>query len=100
MRAVARALWLGQVPLARAFWEYAIGYGFVLNLIATIGAFALLADKAPAALALAVFFLPVPYNVFVLVAVWRSAARYAGPRTWADLARVAIILWVVLVTLA
>ena len=33
------------------------------------------------------YFLPLPYNLFVCVAVWRSAARYAGPAHWAEVAR-------------
>jgi hypothetical protein len=94
-----RRLWAGEVPLARAFWEYAMVYGFVLNLFTTIASFALLTTDAPAAFGLAIFFLPMPYNLFVLVAVWRAAARYVGPRHWASYARVAVVLWVLLVTL-
>lgn len=93
-------LWAGEMPLARAFWEYAIVYGFVLNLFTTIASFALLTADASSALALIIFFLPMPYNLFVLVAVWRAAARYAGPRHWAGFARMAVVLWVLLVTLA
>src|SRR3546814_8736670 len=78
-----------EVSLARAFWEYAVVYGFVLNLFTTIASFALLTTDAPAAFGLAIFFLPMPYNLFVLVAVWRAAARYVGPRHWASYARVA-----------
>jgi hypothetical protein len=36
---------------------------------------------------------PIPYNLFMLVAVWRSAERYTGPRERAELARAVIILW-------
>lgn len=98
MRALRR-LWAGEVPLARAFWEYAVVYGFVLNLFTTIASFALLTTDAPAAFGLAAFFLPMPYNLFVLVVVWRAAGRYGGPRHWASFARVAVVLWVLLVTL-
>ncbi len=95
-----RRLWTGEMPLARAFWEYAIVYGFVLNLFTTIASFALLTTDASPVLALAIFLLPMPYNLLVLVAVWRAAARYAGPNHWAVFARVAVVLWVLLVTLA
>ncbi len=94
-----RRLWTGEMPLARAFWEYAIVYGFVLNLFTTIASFALLTADASPALALAIFLLPLPYNLFVLVAVWRAAARYAGPSHWAGFARAAVVLWVLLATL-
>ena len=92
-------LWVGEVGLARAFWQYAIAYGLLVNLIATGLAFAVVASDGPAVLAVAIFFLPLPYNVLAVVIVWRSAARYQGDGRWADVARVAVILWAVLVTL-
>jgi len=88
-----RALWNGQLPLSRAFWEYAVVYAALANLCATIAAFAVLAADLPAALAVGVFLLPVPYIVVAVVGVWRSAAAYAGPRHWASLARTAAVLW-------
>ena len=88
-----RALWKGQLPLARAFWEYAVVYVALANLCATIVAFAVVAADLPAALAVAVFLLPVPYIVVAVVGVWRSAAAYAGPPHWASLARIAAVLW-------
>jgi hypothetical protein len=92
-------LWRGEIPLSRAFWEYAIVYGSLLNLITTIAALALVTLEEPA-LAVAAFFLPLPYNVLAVVGVWRSAAAYEGPRARADLARVAVILWAVVATIA
>ena len=100
MRVLFHQLWAGEVPLARAFWEYAILYGLLVNLLATAGSFALFAADASTAVAVAIFCLPIPYNLFVLVAVWRSAGRYRGPQPWADVARVAAVVWVLLVTVA
>ena len=86
-------LWRGHVPLRRAFWEFAIGYGTVFNLVTTIAAFAAFASDLPDWAGLALFFLPAPYNLLMIVAVWRSAARYPGPAIWATLARALIIVW-------
>ena len=88
-------LWAGNVPLARVFWQYAMIGGTALNGVATLLAMALLAADAPALLALAAFALPIPYNLFVLVAVWRSASAYQGPRLLADLARITSVIWAV-----
>ena len=93
-----QAMWAGEVPLARAFWEYAIVYGSGLNLLTTIAAFALMSAEAPTGLSLAVFFLPLPYNLLMVVSVWRSAGRYRGPKLWADLGRAAILLWMIAAT--
>lgn len=100
MTAAIRRLWRGEVPLARAFWEFAILYGLLLNLLATIASFGLFTTDTPTVYGIVVFLLPAPYNLLVLVAVWRSAGRYQGPRLWADLARPVVVLWIVLVTLA
>jgi hypothetical protein len=95
MKATLRKLWAGEIPLAVAFWEYTVVYGFVANLVATLGFFAAVAAEAPDALAILIFLLPVPYNLLVLVAVWRSADRHPGSRMWAELARAAAVLWFV-----
>jgi hypothetical protein len=52
-----------------------------------------MAADLPAALAVVIFLLPVPYIVVAVVGVWRSAAAYTGPQHWASLARVASVLW-------
>lgn len=88
-----RALWKGQLPLVQAFWEYAVVYVALANLCATIAAFALVAADFPAALAVAVYLMPLPYIIVAVVGVWRSAAAYAGPPHWASLARLASVLW-------
>ena len=93
MRNHIARLWTGQTPLARVFWDYAMIYGTLLNLITTFASLAALALGAPGLVALAIFLLPLPYNIFVVVAVWRSAALYRGPARWAQLARIAVVAW-------
>lgn len=95
-----RTLWHGQLPLARVFWLYAVVYGSVANLLATIVTFAALSTGVPGFLAAVIHVLPLPYNVAVSVGVWRSADRYRGLPLWALLARVVVILWAVAATLA
>jgi hypothetical protein len=92
---IARRLWDGEVPLPRVFWSYGMIGGTALNAAATLLAMALLAMDVPGAVAAIVFVLPIPYNLLVLVAVWRSAAAYQGLSIWADLARGAILVWAV-----
>ncbi len=93
------ALWRGELPLARAFWDGAILYGVPLNLISTFG-FLALSSGDNTVLGLAVNLLPLPYNVVVLVGVWRSARRYEGPPHWAEAAQVAVVIWFAIELLA
>ena len=87
------ALWKGELPLGQAFWEYAIAYGTVANIVATIAAIAAAAAGLPDAVAIALFLLPLPYILTAVIGVVRSANRYQGPRNRADMAKIAVILW-------
>jgi hypothetical protein len=95
-----RALWNGEVPLADAFWNWTIIYGSFLNLLTTAGALAAITLGWPGWLAVVIFFLPLPYNFLMVVAVWKSAARYAGGAFWAQAARIAVVIWAAIATLA
>ena len=68
-------------------------WGSALNLAATLLALALLAADLSAVLAVVLAVLPIPYNLVVLVAIWRSASAYEGPRLLADLARILSLIW-------
>jgi hypothetical protein len=94
------SLWRGEIPLASAFWRYAIIYGTLANLFATLLTLALLSAGTPGAIATAVFLLPLPYNILAGVGVWRSAGLYTGNPLWARLGRLTVVLWAVLATLA
>jgi hypothetical protein len=91
-------LWRGEIELRRAFWDFAVIYGSLLNLTTTFAAFAAYAAGWPLALAAVIFFLPLPYNLATVFGVWRSAARYSGPEIWANLARIAVVIWAIVAT--
>jgi len=85
--------------MARVFWEYAIGFGTLANLITTALAFGTYLATGSVLLGVIIFLLPLPYNVLIVVAVWRSANRYRGPPIWAMLARIVVVAWALLATL-
>lgn len=87
------ALWAGRLPLAEAFWLWAVAGGLALNLAASALTLAALAAGLPGGLAVAVHLLPAPVNAVLAVGVWRSAARYEGPHHWAEGARVSAVAW-------
>jgi hypothetical protein len=96
MRKTLTALWRGELPLALAFWHYAIGYGTIVNILATAAAVASVLAGLPDAVAIALHVLPLPYVFVAVVGVWRSAARYRGDPSWAGFARGAVIAWAAL----
>lgn len=88
--------WRGEVPLRVAFWRDMWCVGTAINIAAAALGMLLLAADVPTALAAFVFFSPLPYNLLLLVSVWRSAEKAGG--TQAVAAQAAAALWVVLAT--
>ncbi len=97
---LAKHLWTGELPLGQAFWQFAVGYGLLINLVTSLAFLVLLINDANIALVALAFALPIPYNFVMVVAVWRSADRYSGPETWANLARIGTVIWMVVLTIA
>jgi hypothetical protein len=91
--------WRGGVPLGRAFWVWGILGGGVVSLVATLLALLLLAAGAPAWLAVLVFAAHIPWNLVLLVGVWRSAGRPGVSHAASNVARLAILAWVVVLSL-
>lgn len=83
--------WRGHVPMQALFWRDMVLVGTLINLLATGVALALAASDLPIALAAAVHFAPLPFNLFLVAAVWRLPG--SGAYRWASLA------WLVVVTL-
>jgi len=79
------------VPIGRVFWLDMLVYGTAINVVTTIAALLLFTTKAPTALAAVIYFSPVPYNLFLLIAVWRSATK--APEPTATAARAFGLLW-------
>lgn len=88
--------WRGAVPLSQVFWTDMVIVGTAVNLVATLAAMFLFSRDAPVVLSAATYFSPLLLNVFLVVAVWRSAAS-ASP-TVALAARAAAIAWLVAAT--
>ena len=100
MRQRIADLWHGRVPLGRIFWEYAIVYGSLANVLTTFAALAALAGGLPIVIALFLHVLPIPYNLLMVVGVWRSAAHFQGAIVWSTLARALIVIWALVATFA
>jgi len=69
--------WRGAVPLRTLFWRDMLAVGSVVNLAASFAALIAAAAGAPMAWAAALHFAPVPYNVFLVLALWRLPGRPA-----------------------
>jgi hypothetical protein len=87
-----RRLWRGELPLADAFWSWAVIGGLALNLAASFAMLVLLTQGETAWAMVAGHAVSLPYNVVVTIGVWRSAARYQGSPHWARAARLVTLI--------
>jgi len=91
-----RMRWRGEAPLARVFWRDMLLAGTLVNASATLLAVLLLSAGVSMLLVGIAYFAPLPFNVFLVVAVWRSAESAAG--TTALAARMAALAWLLAAT--
>jgi hypothetical protein len=80
--------WRGEVPMRIVLWRDMLVWGTVLNVVVTFAALMLASMGQPMALAAAIHFAPLPYNLFLFVAVGRAAPR-------SRLATVLAVAWLV-----
>jgi hypothetical protein len=90
-----RSRWHGAVSLDRLFWRDQVVVGTAINVASSVVALILLGLKLPLAVVLAVHFAPVPYNIFLTLAVWRVAEKAGGAK--ASLMMLGSALWLILV---
>jgi len=90
-----RRLWRGELPLAEAFWIWAICVGVTINLASLLVALILVTEDRALLGLIAGHAVSLPYNVIATVGVWRSAARYTGDRGWANTTRIVTVVLMV-----
>jgi hypothetical protein len=93
-----RRLWRGELPLAEAFWTWAVFVGLAINLVSLVISLILVTEDRAIAALIASHAIALPYNFIATVGVWRSAARHPGERGWADAARIATVIMMVLLS--
>ncbi|MDZ5696701.1 hypothetical protein [Chelativorans sp. M5D2P16] len=89
------ARWRGEA-LSTVFWRDMLLAGSLINLIAALGAVALLASKAPLVVALLLFFTSLPMNLFLFIAVWRCGGSSSPLNAY--YARLGATIWLIAAT--
>lgn len=91
------ARWHGRVPLSRLFWWDMAVVGTTVNIATTLAALGALAAKVPTGAALAIHFAAAPFNLFLFLAVWRTAEKTSPSLAW--LAQLGAAAWLLLATI-
>ena len=93
-----RRLWRGELPLANAFWNWAVFGGLFVNVASSVLFLFLITNDRPIAAFIAGYAPSIPYNIIVSVGVWRSAGHYGGERHWVDLARTVTVIGMIVLS--
>jgi len=67
--------WRGEAPLSQLFWRDMLVVGSVINLFTGFMALMIAAQGGELWVAATVHFATLPYNVFLVLAVWRTPGR-------------------------
>lgn len=77
----------GEYGLAKTYWLFGVVVGLIVGL--------LLGLIAETAILLVLTFVYLCYQMTVLIGIWRAADNYLGPKYWAVLAKIAVVLgWI------
>ena len=88
--------WRRQAPLGVLFWRDMIVFGSALNLVAAFAGLMALGFKADLLVAMLVYHAPLPYNFFIVGAIWRTADLVDAAK--ASSARLGAVIWLVAAT--
>lgn len=67
--------WRGEASAAVVYWRDMLAVGSIINLFTSFAALMLAAQGANIVVAAAVHFALLPYNVFLVLALWRTPQR-------------------------
>ena len=67
--------WCGEASAAVVYWRDILAVGTLINLVTGFAALMLAAQGTDIVIAALMHFAPLPYNVFLVVALWRTPQR-------------------------
>jgi len=74
------ARWRGAVPAERILFIDMLAVGTAINLATTFASLMALGFKFPLWVSIAVYALPIPYNIFLTISLWRATAGIPAGR--------------------
>lgn len=87
----------GVARIETVFWRDMLLTGTSVTLATFVAAMMLLAEDYPTPLILVIYFIAMPYNIFITISVWRGAVQAGAARQ--TFYRTIAALWLVITTL-
>ena len=81
--------WNGQLSLPMSYWGVGIGIGIIYGFL--VGIFTISLGMSEDAM----WGFIIPFQIYTVVGIWRSSDRYKGPKFWAILAKIMVIIGII-----
>ena len=81
--------WNGDLSLPMSYWGVGVGIGIIFGFL--VGAFTIAVGMSEDAMW--GFF--IPFQIYTVVGIWRSADKYRGTKFWSILAKIAVVFGIV-----
>ena len=81
--------WNGDLSLPMSYWGVGVGIGLIFGF--SIGIFTVSVGMSEDAM----WGFLIPFQIYTVVGIWRSADKYKGAKFWAILAKVAVVFGIV-----
>jgi hypothetical protein len=97
---LVRDLWQGDVPLVKAYWLFGVlvGIGFAIVFGYIEYQSEGLSEGFGPAFIIGLMLFYFVYVIFRNISIWRSANKYRGPKRWAILAKMMVLVsWAALI---
>lgn len=85
--------WRGDIAIDRLFWFDMMLVATLINIATAFISLMMFGLKLPAWIAVAAFLAPLPYNIFLVLAVWRTTEQM--PANAASAYRAGALIWLV-----
>jgi len=81
--------WYGDLSLPMSYWGVGVGIGIAFGFL--VGIFTIAAEMSEDAM----WGFLIPFQIYTVVGIWRSADKYKGAKFWAILAKVAVVIGII-----
>ena len=81
--------WHGDLSLPMSYWGVGVGIGIAFGFL--VGIFIIAAGMSEDAM----WGFLIPFQIYTVVGIWRSADKYKGAKFWAILAKVAVVIGII-----
>ena len=81
--------WNGELSLPMSYWGVGFGIGILYGGLA--GIFTVIVGLSDDAL----WGFIIPFQIYTVVGIWRSSDKYKGPKFWAILAKIAVVIGII-----